>query len=229
MSATPVFRRRPIRLASAKETLENPGLAVKIVDVVGAPIEKALALLPPNWRDVVQGVTNKALMAALEAAVATWTTRRGGLRQILIHKALCAGLGRLSAAVFGLATLPVELPRVDRPDVSVDRRYRPQRRRGYQVYRDQAGLPGGLRLRRGGGFRRRFETGYFAVRTVLAREVSEAAKFIAEKGSWKRLRSWRDWSPPSRPGSAPRSRTRSPPNRASRGSGWRRLSEHGVP
>ena len=62
MSAIPISDDDRLALTKAKETLENPGLAVKLVDIVGTPIEKALTFLPPNWHDVVQTVTNKALM-----------------------------------------------------------------------------------------------------------------------------------------------------------------------
>ena len=37
-------------LAQAKRLLENPGLAVKLANVVGKPIEKGFEMLPPRSR-----------------------------------------------------------------------------------------------------------------------------------------------------------------------------------
>src|SRR5690606_13482767 len=51
-------------LAQAKRLLENPGLAVKLANVVGKPIEKGFEMLPPRWRDQVGEITHKALDAA---------------------------------------------------------------------------------------------------------------------------------------------------------------------
>ena len=36
-------------LKKAKKILENPGLAAKITDLIGTPIEKGFKLLPDNW------------------------------------------------------------------------------------------------------------------------------------------------------------------------------------
>ncbi|MDO9080670.1 MAG: hypothetical protein Q7U44_07695 [Desulfuromonadales bacterium] len=38
-------------LRSAKEILENPGLAAKVSNFVGTPIEKGLKKLPEAWRE----------------------------------------------------------------------------------------------------------------------------------------------------------------------------------
>ena len=181
MPAVPISDDDRSALASAKETLENPGLAVKIVDIVGAPVEKALTLLPPDWRDVVQTVTNKALMTALGAAVATLDDRTGRAASNLVHKALCAASGAIGG-VFGLATLPVELP------VSTALMFQSIADIARSEGEDIRSIETKLACLEVFAFcgpaasDDASETGYFAVRTVLAREVSEAAKFIAEKG-----------------------------------------------
>ena len=94
MSAVPISDDDRSALRKAKQTLENPGLAVKIVDIVGTPIEKALTFLPSNWHDVVQTVTEKALMTALKAAVATLDDQTGQAASNFFHKATLCCLGR---------------------------------------------------------------------------------------------------------------------------------------
>ena len=168
-------------LANAKETLENPGLAAKIVDLVGTPVEKAFTFLPANWRDVIQDVTNKALTTALKAAVATLDDRTGQAASNFFHKALCAASGAIGGAL-GLATLPVELP------VSTVVMLRSIA----DIARSEGEDLGSMETRLAclevfalGGRSDAddaFETGYFAARAVLAREVSEVLKFIAQKG-----------------------------------------------
>jgi len=37
------------QLSEAKRLLENPGLAVKLTNLVGKPIEKGFELLPDSW------------------------------------------------------------------------------------------------------------------------------------------------------------------------------------
>ena len=168
-------------LTEAKETLENPGLAVKIVDIIGTPIEKALTFLPPNWRDAVQNGANKALMTALKAAVVTLDDQKGHAASNFFHKVLCAASGAIGG-VFGLATLPVELP------LSTVLMLRSiadiARSEGEDIKSIETNLACLEVFALGGRSASddASETGYFAVRAVLAREVSEAAKFIAEKG-----------------------------------------------
>ena len=52
-------------LRRAKDTLENPGLAARIANLVGLPIEGAMRRLPQKWSAVIHRVTEKALMLEL--------------------------------------------------------------------------------------------------------------------------------------------------------------------
>ena len=67
-------------IAQARALLENPGLAVKLTDLVGKPIEKGFELLPPRWRDRVGTITRDALNAALGAAIASMGSAPGAAR-----------------------------------------------------------------------------------------------------------------------------------------------------
>jgi hypothetical protein len=61
-------------LRTAKLLLEDPGLAAKISNLIGAPIEKGFELLPRKWSAVVHDATRKSIETALD--VALWTMDR---------------------------------------------------------------------------------------------------------------------------------------------------------
>ena len=51
-------------LQLAKKQLENPGVAIKITNIIGMPIEKGIEKLPKNWGDKIGEITKKALLKA---------------------------------------------------------------------------------------------------------------------------------------------------------------------
>jgi hypothetical protein len=161
--------------------LENPGLASKLVDIVGWPVEKALALLPGNWKYIVHGATHKALSAAVELAVLTIGDSDPKPARNFLHRLLVAASGAGGGA-FGLASLPVELP------FSTGLMLRSiadiARSQGEDVRTTETKLACLEVFALGGKAEAgdAMESGYLAIRSVLAREVSEAAKFIAERG-----------------------------------------------
>ena len=55
-------------LKKAKMILENPGVAAKITNLIGIPIEKGFKLLPDNWNEKIGDVTQTALTKAVYAA-----------------------------------------------------------------------------------------------------------------------------------------------------------------
>src|SRR5436190_835526 len=58
-------------LKHAKSLLEHPNFFAKVAGFIGAPVEKALQLLPGKWSSVVNTATSKALEVALRGAIAT--------------------------------------------------------------------------------------------------------------------------------------------------------------
>ena len=60
-------------LSEVKRLLENPGLAVKITNLVGKPIEKGFELLPDSWSQRIGVATKDALMFAMNGARSPWT------------------------------------------------------------------------------------------------------------------------------------------------------------
>ena len=168
-------------LASAKSLLENPGLAVKITNAIGAPLEKGFSLLPAKWSDVVNRGARMAIEKALDVAAATINDNNPRRASNGLHKALAAASGACGGA-FGLAALLVELP------VSTTIMLRSiadvARSQGEQVGDIGTKLACIEVFALGGSSKSddASETGYFAVRAALARTVSEAAKYIAERG-----------------------------------------------
>ena len=95
-------------LQRAVQSLEHPGLAARLTNMVGKPIELIGYALPASASDAISTATSKALEIALNVALGTiHRAPRAGSR--LFHKALATASGAAGGA-FGLISLPIELP-----------------------------------------------------------------------------------------------------------------------
>ncbi len=170
-----------IDLRRAKDLLEKPGLPARMTRLLSIPIAKGLALLPARWSRLIGQLTHAAIRKALTAAIYTLRSDRpqpaaGGLHAFL---ATLCGTG---AGAFGLPALAIELPvttavmlraiaaiaRSEGQDLK-DPRVRIE---CVQVFALSGPTVGAAPA----------ESGYFAVRTALARSVAEAARHVAQKG-----------------------------------------------
>ena len=97
-----------IALRSAVATLEHPGLAARLGEIAGKPIELLGRALPASASKVVATAATKALNAALAVAFRTMQNEPKAASGLL-HKALAATTGAVGGS-FGLAALPIELP-----------------------------------------------------------------------------------------------------------------------
>ena len=169
------------RLKHAKDLLENQGLAAKLTGVFGAPFEKALDHLPAKWTEAIQAIAGKSLRQALDVAVQTIGHDERKTSRDTLHKLLVAASGGIGGA-FGLPALAIELP------VTTVIMFRSiadiARSEGEEVLRLETRLACLEVFALGGrsGRDNASESGYYAVKTLLARQVSEAAKYIVEKG-----------------------------------------------
>lgn len=168
-------------LRTAKLLLETPGLAAKISNFVGAPIEKGIALLPKKWNAVVNDATRKSIETALD--VALWTMDHGHAEapSNWWHK-LAVGTTGAAGGAFGLAALTIELP------VSTTIMLRSiadiARSQGENLKMPEARLECIQVLALGGASKSDdgSEAGYFAARAAMAKAVSDAVQHLARNG-----------------------------------------------
>jgi len=169
-------------LAQAKELLENPGLAARISNLIGTPIEKGLERLPENWHGKVVTISQKALIQAMKSAVYTLNTESSDQASNRLHKIAAATSGGIGGFL-GLPALAVELP------LSTTIMLRSiadiARSEGEAIGTIESQLACIEVFALGGPNRGddATESGYFSVRTMLAKSVSEAAEYIARKGA----------------------------------------------
>lgn len=168
-------------LGRAKELLENPGLTARLANTLGRPIEKGLKMLPFSAQETVHRATRAALTNALSVAVGSLNPRRTAAASERFHKMLVGASGGVGGA-FGLAALPVELP------VSTTIMLRSiadiARSEGHDI-RELPVRLSCLEVFALGGRSRdddAADSSYWAVRAGLAKAVTEAVAFIAEKG-----------------------------------------------
>jgi hypothetical protein len=167
-------------LQRAVASLEHPGLAARLANMAGKPIELLGNVLPASASRVIATATSKALEAAVKIALRTMQhgPRTGSQR---LHKALATASGAAGGA-FGLATLPIELP------VSTIIMLRAiadiARSEGEDLSDPETALSCVQVFALGGrtGSDDASESGYFAVRGMLAKSVTEATRFIVERG-----------------------------------------------
>lgn len=165
-------------LRRAVELLENPGFAARLTNTIGTPIEKTLVLLPDAWSETIHEAARGAIEKALDLAVRTLSTERKGTSFDAAHK-LLSGVSGAVGGFFGVPALAVELP------VSTAIMLRSiadiARSEGEDITLVSTRLAclevfalGGRR-----GADDASETGYYAVRAMLANAVSDASKFLA--------------------------------------------------
>lgn len=167
-------------LARAREGLENPGLAIRLTDLVGRPVEMAVAALPAAASRQIHRATGAALDRALSVALRTMDADPDPPAK-WFHR-LAAGAAGAGGGAFGLAGLAIELP------VSTTLMLRAiadhARAQGEDLARPEARLQclavfayGSPRASDDAA-----EAGYFAVRAALARSIAEASEWVATKG-----------------------------------------------
>jgi hypothetical protein len=162
-------------LRSAVEALEHPSFAARLSNLAGKPVELMRQSLPAGASEAITKATMQGLNAALSAALRSMRNDyRAG--SPWLHKALVAGSGALGGG-FGLLAMPLELP------VSTVLMLRGildvARGQGEDLAKPETPLSALQVFALGGEGP---ENGYFAVRGMLAKSLTEAARFIAERG-----------------------------------------------
>ena len=167
-------------LRRAAQSLEHPSLAARLTMLAGKPIELIGNALPAPTSQAIATATTTALEVALQAALRTIRRQPRAASRIL-HKALATACGAAGGA-FGLATLPIELP------ISTIVMLRSiadiARAEGEDMSDPETALAcvQVFALGSGPGAANPSESGYFVVRGMLAKSVTHAGRFIAERG-----------------------------------------------
>ncbi len=169
-------------LKRAKQLLENPGLAAKFSNILGSPVEKGMKMLPSRVQKIVHVATEKALLKALDIAVKSLGEKRPLASSDRMHRIAAAASGAAGGA-FGIAAIGLELPVSTTlilrsiADIAAaegeDPRHIETRLACLTVF-----ALGSTKDKRDNAT----ESGYFAARSALATAVTEAARYLAEKG-----------------------------------------------
>lgn len=168
-------------LRGAKELLEHPGLAAKVSNFVGTPIEKVLKKLPEPLTATVNEITRKSIEKALDIALLTMDRDDRGASSNWWHKLAVVATGAGGGA-FGLPALAIELP------VSTTIMLRSiadiARSEGEDLRSADARLQCVQVLALGGRSQGddASESGYFTARAALAKSISEAAAHLTKRG-----------------------------------------------
>lgn len=172
-------------LREAKRILEHHGIADRLTEMVGAPISASIKMLPAVAEDAIYKTIEKSLSIALDVALKTLTDRDAGASKpkLLKHKIL-AGLSGAAGGALGGASVAAELPvstvlilrsiadiaRSEGEDLS-------------DVHSRLACLEV-FALDPGADTRVEDDTeiGYFAVRAAMAKQIRDAAQYVARHG-----------------------------------------------
>lgn len=171
-------------LMRAKALLENPSLAARASAVLGSPIERGMSMLPNRFQKTVHQASEAALMKALDVAIGSLNETAIKPSKNRLHKLAAATSGAIGGA-FGLAALAFELP------VSTTIMLRSiadiAKSEGENIQYIDTKLACLTVFALGGNTAKDddAESGYFAARMAMAGAVSEATKYLAEKGFTK--------------------------------------------
>lgn len=181
MEPAAMTERDLMALRGAVAALEYPSLAARLGNMAGKPIEFISSALPAAAVQAISAATSKALDVALQVALRTMQGTRPSLSQ-RFHKVLATASGAAGGAL-GLASLPIELP------ISTVIMLRSiaeiARSEGEDLSDPEAALSCMQVFALGGRAASvdASESGYFAVRAMLAKSVSQAARFVIERGA----------------------------------------------
>jgi hypothetical protein len=167
-------------LRRAVRYLERPSFAARLTSMVGKPVDLVGKSIPKSASRAIAAATAKSLQVALKIAL---TTIRNEPQEssLLLHKVLAIASGATGGAL-GLSSLPIEVP------VSTIIMLRSildiARSEGENLRNPEAVLACIEVFGLGGRTEAddAADMGYFVVRGLLARSVTEAARFIAERG-----------------------------------------------
>ena len=169
-------------LKEAKILLENPGIAIKLSNMIGNPIQKGLDFLPENWNQKLSEITQTSLLKAADTAIFTLKENNNkNTPNNLIHKVAAGASGTLGG-LFGITGLAVELPITTtiilRSIADIARSH------GESINNINTKLACLEVFALGGNSIEddHLESGYYVTRTFLSNTMTQASKHVTEQG-----------------------------------------------
>ncbi len=172
-------------IAEARRVLEHHGIADRLTAMLGAPITTSLKMLPDVAEDAVYNSIDKSLSVALDVALKTLGEQSDGETspRVLTHK-LLAGISGAAGGSLGGATLAAELPvstvLILRSIADI------ARSEGEDLSDVQSRLACLEVFALDSGSQSKVdddtELGYFAIRAAMAKQIRDAAAYVARHG-----------------------------------------------
>jgi hypothetical protein len=168
-------------LKYAKQLLENPGIAIKITDKIGWPIEKGMEMLPGDWKVQIHKATEKALLKVMDAALTTINMRINFEKPQNFWHTLSVGATGAAGGFFGLPALVIELPLTTaimlRSIIDIAR----SQGETLESYESRLACLEVFALGGNSKSDDSAESGYYIVRNAMAYEVRKASEYLAGK------------------------------------------------
>jgi hypothetical protein len=168
-------------LRRARSLLENPGLAIRIADYVGMPVEALLRRLPDGAQRIIGDGTRRALETSLDVALRTLDGRRGGPAADWLHRGVVMATGAAGGMV-GLPGLLVELPVSTTVMLRSIADHARAQGENLSVLATRLECLTVFACGSRAASDDAADSAYFAVRAALGRAVSQAAEHVAKKG-----------------------------------------------
>lgn len=168
-------------LKYAKTLLTEPSLTAKMINTLGIPFEKGMGYLPATWRGQIQNVSERALNRALDCAVISLGRQPRKCSADAFHKIAAAASGGVGG-LFGLPALGFDL------SISTIIMLRSIMDIARSEGENMADIETRLACLEVFALSGRtsadnaMETSYYAIRATLAKTLSDAAAYIAERG-----------------------------------------------
>ncbi|BCG62511.1 MAG: hypothetical protein methR_P0154 [Methyloprofundus sp.] len=161
-----------IVLQEAAHILENPTFSSKITKSVGSAVEKTIAILPTQVSLSLNDLTRTALEKSLESAIFTLNARKSSSPLNKTHQ-FFAGLSGAVGGVFGLTAITIELPIstiiMMRSIADIARFH------GENLSHAKTKMACLEVFALSDSARHGSETGYYAIRSILAKALADAA------------------------------------------------------
>jgi len=163
-------------LQQAAHILENPSFSSRMTKSVGGAVEKTIAILPAQVSLSLNDITRTALEKSLEGAIFTLSERKSSRPLNKTHQ-FFSGLSGALGGFFGLAAITAELPlstTIMLRSIADIARYH-----GENLSHPNTKMACLEVFALSDSAKHGSETGYYAIRSILARSLSEAASQLA--------------------------------------------------